>query len=359
MKKNIINIIKIIAFLLVFFILYSFLTELKHPEAVDLQNIRGIYSEKKDSLDMVYIGGSASFVYWAPLDAYKNYGIASYDYGANTIQPELYKYMVKEMLKTQDPNLIVIDARAFQYRDVDQPPTAVAYRNVLTGMKLGKNKVDFIRKNVNRFLGEDEASYYSDLDLYHTNKTNSTVKNALRRVTDRYKNKNKGFYFVAKAEPMEKQDFETEEIQPVSDDTTEILNDLIAYLKTVNKNVLFVVSPYIETKEHKANFNYVENIIEDAGFDFLDSNEYAKEMNLNYSVDFYNENHVNYYGADKYTNFLAKFIKSKYEIPDRRNDNNYSDWNNIMSDWENNVLNDKEQINAIIGEESYYSGDKK
>ena len=82
-------------------------------------------------------------------------------------------------------------------------------------------------------------------------------------------------------------------------------------------------------------------------------------MNLDYSVDFYNENHVNYYGADKYTNFLAKFIKSKYEIPDRRNDSNYSDWNNIMSDWENNVLNDKEQINAIIGEESYYSGDKK
>ena len=51
-----------------------------------------------------------------------------------------------------------------------------------------------------------------------------------------------------------------------------------------------------------------------------------------------------------------KNIKNKI---DRRNDSNYSDWNNIMSDWENNVLNDKEQINAIIGEENYYSGDKK
>lgn len=359
MKKNIFNIIKIFVFLLIFLIIYVFLTELKHPESIDLSNISGIYGEEKNSLDMVYIGGSASFVYWIPLDAYEKFGIASYDYGANTIQPELYKYMIKEMLKSQSPELIILDARAFQYRDVEQPPTSVAYRNVLTGMKFGKNKVDFINQNVGKYLGEGKKSFYFDLNLYHTNKENPKLDNTLNRISNKYKSEDKGFYFVPKAEVMEKQDFETDKITPISEETTSILKDLLEFLKTIDNKVLFVVSPYIETKEHKENFNYIENIVKEEGFNFLDANEYTANMKLNYTTDLYNKNHVNYYGAEKYTNFLANYIKQNYNIPDRRQDEKYSSWNDLLPKWKEKVLNNNAQIDKIIGEENYYNGNEK
>ena len=97
MKENIYNICKIILFLLMFICLYNFLTYLKKQSSVDLNNINGFYAEQENSLDIVYLGGSAAFVYWEPLTAYQNYGIASYLFAANTIQAELYEYMLNEV----------------------------------------------------------------------------------------------------------------------------------------------------------------------------------------------------------------------------------------------------------------------
>ena len=43
-------------------------------------------------------------------------------------------------------------------------------------------------------------------------------------------------------------------------------------------------------------------------------------MQLNFDTDFYNENHVNIFGADKYTDFLIAYLKEHYNLPDRRKD---------------------------------------
>ena len=151
-KKSIIPITKIIAFIIIFIFVFTYLTYLMKPDEVSLRNINGYYGEKKNSLDMVYIGGSACFVYWAPLQAFEDEGIASYSYGAYVVQAELYKYLIKEALKTQDPELIVIDARAFQYRE-NRLPEEVHYRNFLTGMSFSLNKLEFINENVEKNIG--------------------------------------------------------------------------------------------------------------------------------------------------------------------------------------------------------------
>lgn len=353
MKENIFNISKIILFLCIFIFLYTFLTYLKKPSLVDIDNITGFYAEKENSLDVVYIGGSAAFVYFEPLTAYQNHGIASYLFAANTIQAELYEYMIKEVYTKQDPKLIILDARAFQYRDEDQPPTSVAYRNVLTGTPFNKNKYEFIEENVPKFLDDETESYHFDLKLYHTNQETPSIKKALNMMSNNHKNSLKGFYFVPNAMRMQKLDFMTNNIKSPSKDTTKILNDLIEYLKTQNAEVLFVVSPYIEKESEKEIFNYVEKVVEEAGFDFLDSNEYDDVMNIDYDKDFYNYNHVNIYGADKYTEFLSEYIKSNYNIEDRRNNLEYSSWDELLENWNNQVKNTKQAINAIYERKDY------
>jgi len=330
-------------------VIYIFVQYLKKPNTVEFRIISGFYGEEKNSLDVVYLGGSACFVYWEPLKAWEESGIPSYNFASNTIQAELYEYLIKETLKYQEPKVIIIDARAFQYRDIDQPPTEMAYRNVLTGTPFSVERFNFIEKNVPKYLKEKTLSYHLDLIKYHGSKSRNSITNTLKILSKNYKNELKGFYFVPKSEEIKKEDFKTKVETPISENTNEILKNLLTYLKSINTKILFVVSPYSETKSHKENFNYIERKIKDAGFDFLDSNEYYKEMDLNFNTDFYNSNHVNIYGADKYTEFLQNFLKNKYDLLDRRKDKNFSkNWNVLLNNWHTQVNNTKTEINNIL-----------
>ncbi len=349
LKKVIKWIILSCIFIIVSYFFIKVTTYIMKPDTVDLKNIAGLYGEDKNTLDMVYIGGSASFVYWEPLRAFEKEGIASYDFGANTIQPELYKTMIKEILKTQKPELILIDARAFQYREKDQPPKEVAYRNVLTGLPMSINKIQFISQNVNKYLGDDEISYYFDIIKYHRDLKGKTINNQLKMAFNCYKNPNKGFYFNPKIAQVPVTQIEDINIKtPIAKETEDILIDLLEYIKTTNCNYLFVVSPYVEEQEHKNNFNYVADIVENYGYKFLDSNDYYENMQIDFNKDFYNTTHVNIFGADKYTDFLTQYIKENYNLPNRKEDKNYKEWLELLPTWNRNSQKTKEKINKLM-----------
>ena len=198
------KIIKWIFLILIFIIVsLSFLkvmTYIMKPSDEPLFNIAGFYGEEKHTLDMVYIGGSACLTYWEPLRAFEQEGIASYDFAASTPQAELYKTMIKEILKTQKPEVIVIDARTFQYREKDATPKEVHYRNVLTGMPLSINKIEFIHENVEKYLNEDDTSYYFDIIKYHRDLSEAEIDDQVKMIFNQYKNPTKGFRFVPKVE---------------------------------------------------------------------------------------------------------------------------------------------------------------
>lgn len=350
-KKHIIPIIKIVIFFIIFMFLFITVTYIMKPSSVDLDNVAGFYGEKTNSLDMVYIGGSASFVYWEPLRSYEKEGVASYDFGANTIKAETYIYLVKEVLKKQSPEVIVIDARAFQYRDKEQQPTEVAYRNILTGTPFSIEKVKFIEKYVPSVLKQDTLTYHFDLIKYHRSPIGADYRTAIKMMFQSYENPLKGFYFVPKVAPITKHEFETDKETPMEEDTVEILDELLSYLKTTNQKFLFVVSPYEELEQHRENFNYIERKVKEAGFDFLNANLYLDVMQLDFDTDFYNENHVNIFGADKYTDFLTTYLKEHYNLPDRREDKEYKSWNRLLPNWNQQVKATKETITKIMNGE--------
>ena len=354
MKKHIFNIFKILIFIIVFIFFYCFLTVFKKPVNYKLYNVTGLYAERKNSLDMVYIGGSAAFVYYSPIDAYKNYGISSYVYAADNMQAELYTTMVKELLKTQKPKLIVIDVRAFQYRDTVNKPSEKEYRAYLTYLKPSKDRYDLINKIVPKYLNQKTDSYHFDLKLYHSSEEKSLIKTTLKVLFDKNKHPNKGFYLLAKTIKLQEQDRTTDDIRPIGKETEKLLNELLDYLEKRNIKALFVVSPYLQTKTEKMNFNYIEKIIKSRNQDFLDANDYIKEMNLNYAYDFIDIDHVNIYGAEKYTEFFTKYLVNNYNLPDRRGDKLYDeDFNNLIPKWNQNVEETKKTIKEIIARKGY------
>lgn len=344
-------------FLTLIFIIISLsflkvMTYIMKPSDIALNNIAGFYGEEEDSLDMVYIGGSACYVYYEPLRAFEQNGIASYNFAASTPQVELYKMMIKEILKTQEPEVIVIDARTLQYREKDAPPDEVHYRNVLTGMPLSINKMQFIHENVEKYLNEDDTSYYFDIIKYHRDLSNAKINDQIKMIFNQYENPLKGFRFIIRWQKQNLIVNDTDKKTPIAEETEKILIDLLEYCKTTECNYLFVVSPYVEQESHKENFNYISEIVNQYGYDFLDANDYYDAMKLDSYTDFFNYSHVNIFGADKYTDFLSNYLKENYNLPDRREDENYEEWFDLLENWSIQVKSTKIQINQLIQESS-------
>ena len=347
--------IRIISFACVLSLTITFLSYLSKPAKVDKLNISGLYSEK-NKIDVIYVGGSASFVYYEPLRAWEKYGIISYDYGSNTVQIEAYKTMIQEILKNQNPDLMIIDARAIQYREdpnsPDNNPSEKAYRNFLNGMRLSKNKVEFIDKYITDDIDENgKLSYYFDIIKYHGKELNKyNLKDSIGLTFNTYDNKNKGFYFVEKHMSLKQKKFMTDEEQELPEKTKELLIELLDYLKESNINCMFVVSPYVEEESHKKIYNSAEKIIKEYGYDFIDFNENTKDMQLDYSTDFYNINHVNIFGADKYTDYLSEYIMNNKDVKSHKEDEKYQYWNNYLDEWNEKVNKAKNTISEIIKE---------
>ena len=92
----------------------------------------------------------------------------------------------------------------------------------------------------------------------------------------------------------------------------------------------------------------MKEVIEQYGFDFLNTNDHYKEIGLDYNKDLYNNNHVNVFGAEKYTDFVAEYIDKKYDLPDKRGDEAFSDWNTCYDEFVVHTGYAKRRINKLV-----------
>ena len=77
-------------------------------------------------------------------------------------------------------------------------------------------------------------------------------------------------------------------------------------------------------------------------------------MNLDYRYDFYNGNHVNIYGAEKYTNCLSEYLVKNYNLPDRRGEKEYKDdFDSLIPGWKEDVNKTKKEIDVMTKRKSY------
>ena len=67
------------------------------------RKVKGFYAEEENSLDFVFVGSSQMFTTVVPAVLWQEYGITSYDFGANEQPMYLSYYYIKEALKYQDP----------------------------------------------------------------------------------------------------------------------------------------------------------------------------------------------------------------------------------------------------------------
>lgn len=351
MKTKMIKIVGFISFILISIGMLLSATYLFRGHTYgynDRISVVGLKEEKKDSIDVVYIGGSAAFVYWEPLKAYNDCGFTSYDLATNTIQAENILAYVKYAQQYQKPDLYVIGARAFQYYSENGNESGL--RLTSDSLDVGMNKFSLIHEYLqNHKLDVDPLSLYLELTKYHTNYEALSNATAWHLIDNTEKCDYKGCLIQSKwCYLQEPQDFKTDQRADLLENDEKVLQKLLNYFDENDLNALFVVCPYSITKEQYAKYNTIKDIVTSHGYQFLNANDYYREMNLDFSVDFYNINHVNAIGAEKYTVFFEKYILENYELPDHRGDTDYVEWEELSKSFLANAEGIKQTVQNTI-----------
>lgn len=306
----------------------------RNAETEGRQMILGFYSEEENSLDMVMVGSSAVNRYWDCMSAWNHYGIASCNYSTPAMNIGTTIAALKDIEKRQQPDVIVIEVRKVieRYLDMEEKSST---QNILDSLDYNLDRlkaVDYMRR-LRGLSVKDTLSEYIELMEYHNNRTVLTNEknweywdNRAEKSVDKYGFYN-GFLVVDRHELLEEPvDVWTEETMTLNDTAEKAYTDILKYCHSKEQNVLLVVAPYQVTKEDEMQINRMMELAEEYEIPFLDANRYYDEMAINFSSDFYNQDHVNILGAEKYTDFLAQYLKEHYVLPDRRDDVEYTKW---------------------------------
>ncbi|MBC8530723.1 hypothetical protein [Gehongia tenuis] len=323
--------IHVIIFTVIFSVLFASVSYVVRRQHDAFKKNKNGYEQHTTPIDAVCIGGSSTYIYWIPMRAWNEYGYTSFNYSGDSMSPSVIKYLIEESRRHETAKLYVIDLRAAEIMQHNPSFYSEEYVRIYTdAMPYSLNRINMVHYSIekNGLVPKNTASMYLDLIYYHGN-WREIDRYSYRPQENLYARHMKGFYFYnSPPVPQTLTDYsmvtERCELTPELEST---LRDLLDYCKAENLNALFLVNAFSEKDSSvKALYNSVEDLIGSYGYDFLDTNDYYEEIGLDADMDLYDKNHVNIFGAIKYTDFVSKYIHDNFELPDHRGDPAFSSW---------------------------------
>lgn len=263
---------------------------------------KGIYSQKRDSIDILAVGSSNLWCGYIPMQIYQNEGFTSYN-SASLMQHSWHAYyFLKRIYKKQTPKVVLLDADMF----------------FIEGSTPMKEFSDFMKNTFYRIFPVIE---------YHDRWKDLTKEDLSFDVKHSFDTPMKGLYYVQTKEPYKKhgymnQKFHNEKITALEHIFIDKIVDLCKEHKT---KVILVEAPAAGAwnyKRHQAVLKYAK----EQNLDFLDAN--IKDIGIDWSQDTRDGgDHLNYYGAKKFTAYIETYLKTHVALKDKRQEKGYQNWN--------------------------------
>lgn len=288
--------------------------------------VRTLYKQKKN-IDVLVLGSSHAFTNVNTQVLFDEYGTASYIL-AGSYQPFWNSYFyLKEALKTQKPKLVVLEGllstESFNHSDHSR----IIKNNFGLKSSLLKMKsllVSSPKQRDDYFLGyrlyhsrykelnaSDRKTFY-EKGIYRDNKgffTSLTVEKTTRPLPSVTEN--------AESLPMNKK--EERYFKKIADLCKKEKIPLFVFVAP------YAVDKYVNVQKH---FNYLEKLSAELSVPFVNYNHQDKydEIGLDFSKDFMDISHLNYWGSQKFSKVFGSCIRNRFSLPDRRGGKEYESW---------------------------------
>lgn len=307
---------RVIAFFLIFGILTVYLSKIVEPkdnlEQYGMQNVsaNGILSERKNSIDALFLGDSLAYSSISPMLMYERQGFTSY-VCSTPAQPLYYtKNLLERTLKDQSPKVVVLEADAI-FRDfMTVDPLVQEFKD---WFPLFEYHDRWKNLQIQDWIGDVHYTYNNTLKGFRLDKTVQPVKGD----TDYMDKKRKG-----------------EEISMVN---RWILDSIVEMCKEKDCQLFFYSAPSYKNwnwKRHDA----VQAYCEKKNIPYLDMNTSEHSVSIDWAKDTRDKgDHLNYTGAQKVTEYIENYLKNHCDLPDHRQDADYKSWADSLANYKKNV----------------------
>ena len=281
-----------------------------------------MYYQPRNTVDVVMMG--SSHVHYA-IDTgtlWKEHGIAAYDYSAAEQPLWMTYHYLKEICKYQKPKVVVLDVYSPALQKDDYQYKWML-PNVL-GMRFSLNKMQMLRVSCEK---EHYFEYFPSFAVYHGRLHGLTKEDFVypfKKYTDSANFK--GFKPMTKIAPQPTPQITQTGVGELTEKSELYLQKIIDYAKKNGIELYFIVTPYVITDEQELVFNRLKEIAQENGIGFTNTNHDYDAIGLDFEKDFMDESHLNYYGAEKFTEYLGKDIASRFDLPDHRGEKRYKSW---------------------------------
>ena len=269
----------------------------------------GILAEPDNTIDVIFIGNSEAYSSIIPMEMWNDYGYTSYVCASPEQLLPVSTKILGESIKRQKPKVVVLEASNL---------------NVTSDFSEASDQI--LNYGLKVFQYHDRWKKIDKDDF--TKKPEYTTINCM-----------KGYEYSDAINGLEKQPTKEKRMESVA-----IPRSNQMYVKAIKKicdkngaKLVLLSVPSIEYWSHKTH-DEIQRFCEKNGIDYIDSNMYKDELNVDWTKDTYDTGgHLNYKGALKTTKFVEKKLMEKYNLENHKDDEKYKHWNEQYKEYKDVV----------------------
>ena len=292
-----------------------------------LSSVQQLYHTPKNTIDVVFSGSSHCYCSVYPEYLWRDYGYATFDMAVSGQDKSANYYALLELLKTQRPKAIFVEAYALLYDGYSQEGNS--YRNLLS-MKNSVNNFRLVRETVDK---ERHSDYLLRWPIVHTRYAELTRYDFVQYAPSEYgRGANWEWRQGAGAWPDAAKSCTA--TAPLSEENLRWLDRLLALGDREGIDIVFYVAPMQVYDAEQAVYNSAAEYVTAAGASWIDFNKLYDEIGIAPESDFVDAYHCNAYGAEKVTAYLGRYLQENYCLEDHRGETAYTDWDQSLQLYE-------------------------
>jgi len=356
------QIMRSIAFMLIVCVMLLLLCEIfELPDTTnESKRLYTFRNLPKDTVDVALIGCSGTDRYWLAPQAFEEYGISSYPFSMDAMPAWLYTNAIEEVLTYQEPELFILDTRAFtQYPTTGK--AEAAGRRLMDNLNFySRNRFKTAVKTCSILHELDNSnpkwdlSYFLPFIKYHSAWADKdfSLADRISRSTHEY-----GGYQLfessASAMPLTTKVYPENHLVNLHPISERSLYEVLDLIEQRQLNVLFISTPQSRDPDEAGRANKVLQLLKEAGQPYIAyyfdgqrsvSTEHEKLIDLNPATDFYNAGHVNFYGAQKFTQHFSEYLLDNYDLADHRGEEKFDElWDGVYDRLKQAIENQRKQ----------------
>lgn len=254
-----------------------------------------VFSERRDSLDVLYVGHSGVYCGVSPMEIYEDYGIAGFNCSQELLMPwEAYETVV-DVLEEQSPKVIALEVDQFFY--------------------------DKTRNIINTNLKTLALGFFPFREMHNS------WRDGFKRPERDFK-KNFSVFNNVKPNRNPPKRKPTDKVYKLAEKHGKYLDAFYELCKKRNIELALFELPSLRYWTYDRH-NCISEFAAAHGLKFLDMNvgDAAAAADIDWICDTRDGgDHLNYHGAKKATRVLGEWLNANYDIPDRRGAEGYSEW---------------------------------